>query len=101
MTGKMKNNSHLLQIQELKTYFYTFEGIAKAIDDVSFYLNKGETIGLVGESGCGKSVTALSVMRLIPEPPGKIVQGRIDFDGVNLLDLSMNDMRNIRASRNP
>ena len=99
MTGKMKNNSHLLQVQELKTYFYTFEGIAKAIDDVSFYLNKGETIGLVGESGCGKSVTALSVMRLIPEPPGKIVQGRIDFDGTNLLDLSMDDMRNIRGNR--
>jgi peptide/nickel transport system ATP-binding protein/oligopeptide transport system ATP-binding protein len=76
----MNNDSQLLQVQELKTYFYTFEGIAKAVDDVSFYLNKGETIGLVGESGCGKSVTALSIMRLIPEPPGKIVNGRIHFD---------------------
>jgi len=89
----MKNDSYLLQVKELKTYFYTFEGIAKAVDDVSFYLNKGETIGLVGESGCGKSVTALSVMRLIPEPPGRIVHGRIYFDGINLLELPMSDMR--------
>jgi peptide/nickel transport system ATP-binding protein/oligopeptide transport system ATP-binding protein len=95
----MKNNSHLLQVQDLKTYFYTFEGIAKAVDDVSFYLNKRETIGLVGESGCGKSVTALSIMRLIPEPPGKIVNGRIHFDGVNLLELSMNEIRRIRGNR--
>jgi peptide/nickel transport system ATP-binding protein/oligopeptide transport system ATP-binding protein len=95
----MKNDSQLLQVQELKTYFYTFEGIAKAVDDVSFYLNKRETIGLVGESGCGKSVTALSIMRLIPEPPGKIVNGRIHFDGVNLLELSMNEIRRIRGNR--
>ena len=86
-------------MQKLKTYFYTFEGIAKAIDDVSFHLNKGETIGLVGESGCGKSVTALSIMRLIPEPPGRIVHGRIYFDGINLLELSMSDMRRIRGNR--
>jgi peptide/nickel transport system ATP-binding protein/oligopeptide transport system ATP-binding protein len=95
----MKNGSHLLQVQELKTYFYTFEGTAKAVDDVSFYLNKGETLGLVGESGCGKSVTALSLMRLIPEPPGRIVHGKIDFDGINLPDLSMSEMRNIRGNR--
>ncbi len=95
----MKNGSHLLQVQELKTYFYTFEGTARAVDDVSFYLNKGETLGLVGESGCGKSVTALSLMRLIPEPPGRIVHGKIDFDGINLPDLSMSEMRNIRGNR--
>ena len=95
----MKNGSHLLQVQELKTYFFTFEGTAKAVDDVSFYLNKGETLGLVGESGCGKSVTALSLMRLIPEPPGRIVNGQIDFDGINLLDLPMSEMRNIRGNR--
>ena len=95
----MNNHSHLLQVQELKTYFYTFEGVARAVDDVSFYLDKGETLGLVGESGCGKTVTALSVMRLIPEPPGKIVHGKILFDGVNLPDLTMKQMRNIRGKR--
>ncbi|MFB0505888.1 MAG: ABC transporter ATP-binding protein [Thermodesulfobacteriota bacterium] len=95
----MKNNSYLLQVQELKTYFYTFEGVAKAVDDVSFYLNKRETLGLVGESGCGKSVTALSIMRLVPEPPGRIVYGKVYFDGKNLLKLSMSDMRGIRGKR--
>jgi len=95
----MNTHPQLLQVQELKTYFYTFEGIAKAVDDVSFYLKKGETLGLVGESGCGKSVTAQSIMRLIPEPPGKIVHGRIDFDGVNLPDLTMKQMRDIRGKR--
>lgn len=95
----MNNHAHLLQVQGLGTYFFTFEGIAKAVDDVSFYLDKGETLGLVGESGCGKSVTALSVMRLIPEPPGKIVQGQILFDDVKLLDLTMRQMRDIRGER--
>ena len=95
----MESDSHLLHVQELKTYFYTFEGVAKAVDNVSFYLNKGDTLGLVGESGCGKSVTALSVMRLVPEPPGRIVHGRIDFDGINLLELSMSEMRNVRGNR--
>jgi oligopeptide/dipeptide ABC transporter ATP-binding protein len=95
----MKNNPLLLQLQELKTYFYTFEGIAKAVDDVSFHLSKRETLGLVGESGCGKSVTALSIMRIVPEPPGRIVHGRISFDGTNLLDLPMSDMRSIRGNR--
>jgi oligopeptide/dipeptide ABC transporter ATP-binding protein len=95
----MKTNSYLLQVQELKTYFYTFEGIAKAVDDVSFHLSKRETLGLVGESGCGKSVTALSIMRLVPEPPGRIVQGRISFDRTNLLELPISDMRSIRGNR--
>jgi peptide/nickel transport system ATP-binding protein/oligopeptide transport system ATP-binding protein len=95
----MNNHSHLLQVQELKTYFYTFEGVARAVDDVSFYLDKGETLGVVGESGCGKTVTALSVMRLIPEPPGRIVHGKILFDGVNLPDLTMRQMRAIRGRR--
>ncbi|MBW1690337.1 MAG: ABC transporter ATP-binding protein [Deltaproteobacteria bacterium] len=95
----MINGSHLLQVRELKTYFFTFEGVAKAVDDVSFYLNKGETLGLVGESGCGKSVTAQSVMRLIPEPPGKIVHGIIDFDSIDLVTLTMDKMRGIRGNR--
>ena len=80
----MNSATHLLQIEELKTYFYTFEGVARAVDDVSFFLAKGEVLGIVGESGCGKSVTAQSVMRLIPEPPGKIVNGTILFDGTDL-----------------
>jgi oligopeptide/dipeptide ABC transporter ATP-binding protein len=95
----MKINSYLLQVQELKTYFHTFEGIAKAVDDVSFHLSKRETLGLVGESGCGKSVTALSIMRLVPEPPGRIVHGRISFDRTNLLELPISDMRSIRGNR--
>jgi oligopeptide/dipeptide ABC transporter ATP-binding protein len=95
----MSKNTYLLQVQELKTYFYTFEGVAKAVDDVSFYLKERETLGLVGESGCGKSVTALSIMRLVPEPPGRIVHGRVHFDGKNLLKLPMSDMRGIRGKR--
>ena len=95
----MSNNSHLLQIEELKTHFHTFEGVAKAVDDVSFHLDKGEVLGVVGESGCGKSVTAQSIMRLIPEPPGKIVHGKILFDGIDLVELTMEQMRSIRGNR--
>jgi peptide/nickel transport system ATP-binding protein/oligopeptide transport system ATP-binding protein len=95
----MTQTSHLLQIEALKTYFYTFEGIAKAVDDVSFTLDRGEVLGIVGESGCGKSVTAQSVMRLIPEPPGKIVNGTINFDGVDIAQLPMEKMRSIRGNR--
>ena len=75
----------LLRVEGLKTYFYTHEGVVKAVDGVSFTINKGETLGLVGESGCGKSVTALSIMRLIQSPPGKIVSGKIFFE-VNARD---------------
>jgi oligopeptide/dipeptide ABC transporter ATP-binding protein len=96
----MNNSSpHLLQVQELKTHFFTFEGVAKAVDDISIHMDKGETLGLVGESGCGKSVTALSIMRLIPEPPGRIVNGKIVFDSVKLLELTLKQMRNIRGKR--
>jgi len=95
----MTTNPHLLQVQELKTFFYTFEGVAKAVDDVSFYLDRGEILGVVGESGCGKSVTAQSVMRLIPEPPGKIVNGNIIFDGIDIVGLPMEQMRSIRGNR--
>ena len=77
----------LLRINGLKTYFFTHEGTVKAVDDINIKINKGETLGLVGESGCGKSVTALSIMRLIPTPPGKIVSGKILLEGKNLLDL--------------
>ena len=95
----MSNQSHLLQVQELKTYFYTFEGIAKAVDDVSFHVDKGQVLGIVGESGCGKSVAAQSIMRLIPDPPGKIVHGRILFDDTDLVPLTMEQMRSIRGNR--
>ncbi|WP_147820542.1 ABC transporter ATP-binding protein [Salidesulfovibrio onnuriiensis] len=89
----------LLNVDNLSTYFYTDRGVAKAVCDVSYQINSGETLGVVGESGCGKSVTALSVMRLIPEPPGKIVEGKIEFDGVNLLDLSEREMRKVRGNK--
>ena len=95
----MTTSSHLLEVEGLKTYFFTFEGIAKAVDDVSFFMNRGETLGLVGESGCGKSVTALSIIRLIKEPPGKIVGGKILFDGNDLTRLRPKKMRAIRGNR--
>ena len=89
----------ILSIHDLQTHFYDYSGIAKAVDKVSFDLIKGEVLGVVGESGCGKSVTAQSVMRIIPEPPGKIVGGRILFDGHDILKLSPEEMRKIRGSR--
>ena len=90
--------SHLLEVNNLKTWFYTDEGVSKAVDGVSFYVDKGETLGIVGESGCGKSVTNLSVMRLIPEPPGKIVDGDITFSGKDVLALPGSKMRQIRGN---
>jgi len=89
----------LLRVKDLKTYFFTHEGIVRAVDGVSFEINKGETLGLVGESGCGKSVTALSIMRLIPDPPGKIINGEIYFEGKNLLELDEKEMRRIRGKK--
>jgi len=95
----MNPHSHLLELHDLKTHFYTFEGIVKAVDGVSFHLNKGEILGIVGESGCGKSVTAQTIMQLIPQPPGKIVDGQIWFDGNNLVNYSPSQMRSIRGNR--
>jgi oligopeptide/dipeptide ABC transporter ATP-binding protein len=89
----------LLSIENLKTYFYVRDRVAKAVNDVSLAIQPGETLGLVGESGCGKSVTAHSIIQLIPDPPGKIVDGRILFDGRDLLALSETDMRKIRGNR--
>jgi len=89
----------ILRVENLQTYFFTHEGTVKAVDGVSFAINKGETLGLVGESGCGKSVTALSIMRLVQSPPGKIVGGKIIFEGTNLLELSEKEMRNIRGCK--
>ena len=87
----------LLKIRNLHTYFHTDDGVAKAVDGVDLELVEGGTLGVVGESGCGKSVTALSIMRLIPDPPGKIVQGKILFGGKDLLALSEAEMRKIRG----
>ncbi|HXL79755.1 MAG TPA: ABC transporter ATP-binding protein [Pyrinomonadaceae bacterium] len=88
--------SHLLEVTNLQTHFPTRAGLVRAVDGISFYIDRGELLGLVGESGCGKSITALSIMRLIA-PPGKIVGGEISFDGRNLLKLSDSEMRAIRG----
>ena len=93
------NNNKLLSIEALSTHFFTEAGVAKAVQQVSFSIEKGKTFALVGESGCGKSVTALSIMRLVPYPPGKIVNGKIMFRGRALLDLDEKQMRRIRGNR--
>jgi oligopeptide/dipeptide ABC transporter ATP-binding protein len=91
------NPTPLLEVRNLRTYFHTEAGIAKAVDGVNFDIYPGEVLGLVGESGSGKSVTALSILRLIPDPPGKIVDGSIRFQNRDLLQLSWDEMRNIRG----
>lgn len=91
------DTEELLKIDGLRTQFFTDEGIVKAVDDVAFSIPKGEAMGLLGESGCGKSMTALSILRLIPDPPGKIVSGRILFKGKDLLQLTEKEMRTIRG----
>ncbi|MFH1739930.1 MAG: ABC transporter ATP-binding protein [bacterium] len=91
-------NDLLLDVLDLHTYFFTSEGVCRAVDGVSFGLRRGETLGLVGESGCGKSVTSLSILRLVPSPPGRIVQGQIQFKGNDLLTLPERDMRKIRGN---
>jgi oligopeptide/dipeptide ABC transporter ATP-binding protein len=87
----------LLEIIDLKTYFNTDEGVARAVDGMDLTICRGKTLGVIGESGCGKSVSALSVMRLIPQPPGRIVQGEIRFKGVDLLQKTKAEMRKIRG----
>jgi oligopeptide/dipeptide ABC transporter ATP-binding protein len=91
----------ILEVENLKTYFHTDYGLVKAADGVSFQVNQGEIIGLVGESGCGKSVSILSVMQLIPTPPGQIVDGKVMFDGQNMLEYEANGakMRSIRGAK--
>jgi peptide/nickel transport system ATP-binding protein len=87
----------LLEVKNLKTYFFTDEGVVRAVDGVDLYIDQGETLGVVGESGCGKSVTALSIMKLIPQPPGRIVEGEINYNGTNLVNLPANRLRKIRG----
>ena len=89
----------LLEVRHLATEFATEQGIARALDDISFSLKAGETLGIVGESGCGKSVTSLSIMRLLPKPAGRIVGGEVIFDGTDLLGLPADDMHHIRGNR--
>lgn len=95
----MGSNDLVLEIQQLQTYFYVRGQVAKAVDEVDLAIAAGQTLGLVGESGCGKSVTAHSIIGLIPDPPGKVVGGRILFEGTNLLELPESRMRKIRGNR--
>ena len=88
----------LIEVKNLKTFFYTEAGVAKAVNDISFDIFKGEVLGIVGESGSGKSVTSLSINRLIPDPPGKIVSGEILYNGINLLELSYDEMSAYRGN---
>ena len=90
INGKTSNS--LLEVSDLRTHFFTQGGVIKAVDGVSFHINEGETLGLVGESGCGKSVSALSLMRLVPNPPGRIVSGQVVFEGRDLIQLSEPEM---------
>jgi oligopeptide transport system ATP-binding protein len=89
----------VLQVKDLRTYFYTDEGVVKAVDGITFDLHKGETMGIVGESGSGKSVTNLSIMNLIPNPPGKIMGGEVIFQGRDILKLKNDEIRSIRGNR--
>jgi oligopeptide/dipeptide ABC transporter ATP-binding protein len=91
--------TNLLEVNNLKTYFFTRSGIVKAVDDVSFTIKPGELLGIVGESGSGKSVTALSIIRLIADPPGKIVNGEINFNGENILEKNMEELTELRGSK--
>ena len=93
------NQERVLEVKNLRTYFYTDEGTVKAVDGLSYHVNRGECVGLVGESACGKSVSAMSVLRLIPYPPGVIVGGEIIFKGEDLLQASEERMRHIRGNR--
>jgi peptide/nickel transport system ATP-binding protein len=88
----------LLEVADLRTWFFTRDGIVRAVDGVSFHVMPGETLAIVGESGCGKSITALSILRLVPSPPGRIVSGRITLGGRNLLELSEAEMRDVRGN---
>lgn len=93
-----EGNKPILEVKGLKTHFTTKRGISKAVDGIDFTLHKGETLGIVGESGCGKSMTSLSILRLIPSPPGKIAGGSVLFKGRDLVKMSEDDMRKIRGN---
>jgi oligopeptide/dipeptide ABC transporter ATP-binding protein len=94
-----ETNGKLIEVRDLSTHFFTEDGVARAVQGVSWSLERGKTLALVGESGCGKSVTALSIMRLVPDPPGRIVSGEILFEGRDLRKLTEKQMRSIRGDR--
>jgi len=96
--NEKKSKELLLEVKNLKTYFHTEDGVVKAVDGVSFEIYKGEVLGIVGESGCGKSVTSLSIMRLVQEPPGKISADTLTFEGAEILKKSESAMRRIRGN---
>jgi peptide/nickel transport system ATP-binding protein len=98
MTRSGERAGTVLEIKGLKTYLFTRSGVVKGVDDISFSVRRGETLAVVGESGCGKSMTALSIMRLVPNPPGKIVGGTITLDGKDLVQLAESEMRDIRGN---
>ncbi|MFX1251090.1 MAG: ABC transporter ATP-binding protein [Promethearchaeota archaeon] len=93
----MSSHQQLLKCENLKVYFYTEDGVVKAVDGITIDINQGETLGLVGESGCGKSVTSKAIMRIVENPPGRIIDGRVLFRGENLLEKSEEEMRKIRG----
>jgi len=97
--NEAKADDFVLDVKNLKTVFFTNSGLFKAVDDVSFNVRRGETLAIVGESGCGKSVSALSIMRLVPDPPGRIVGGSVTLEGTDLLALDEERMRGIRGNR--
>ena len=97
MTGAQKDDM-VLDVKNLQTVFFTNSGLFRAVDDLSFSVRRGETLAIVGESGCGKSVTALSVMRLVPDPPGRVVGGSVTLEGTDLLGLAEAEMRKIAAT---
>ena len=99
LMSELQAEDTVLDVKNLRTVFFTNSGLFKAVDDVSFSVRRGETLAIVGESGCGKSVTALSIMRLVPDPPGRIVGGSVELEGTDLLGLDEDKMRTIRGNR--
>src|SRR6187402_339930 len=93
------NSNPLLRVEDLQSQFWSDTGVVRAVDHVSFDVKKGEVLGLVGESGCGKSATSLSILRLLPAPYGRVVGGKVWLDGSNLLELSEAEMRHVRGNR--
>ena len=96
---EVRTEETVLDVKNLQSVFFTNSGLFRAVDDVSFTVRRGETLAIVGESGCGKSVTALSIMRLVPDPPGRVVGGSVTLEGTDLLGVDEAEMRRIRGNR--